>query len=32
LEELSAIIVVGAADISGEEDEEDSIWEQRGKR
>jgi hypothetical protein len=26
LEELSAIIVVGAAEISGEDDEDDAIW------
>ena len=28
MEELSAIIVVGAAEISGEDDEDDAIWEQ----
>lgn len=27
MEELSAIIVVGAEEISGDEDEDDAIWE-----
>jgi hypothetical protein len=31
LEELSAIIVVGAAEISGEDDEDDAIWKQEGR-
>ena len=26
MEELSAIIVVGAAEISGDDDEDDAIW------
>ena len=31
MEELSAIIVVGAAEISGEDDEDDAIWEKVGR-